>query len=399
MIERQIEPRLRALAEKFPVVTVTGPRQSGKTTLCRRVFPSKQYLSLEAPDIRAYAAGDPRGFLAELQDGAVLDEVHRVPELLSYLQTVVDERPTGGRFVLTGSANFALLQSLGQSLAGRTALLELLPLSLTEVRRFGEAPADLWELLWRGAYPALYDRELAPHDWYSSYTATYLERDVRSLLAVGDLLAFQIFLRLAAGRTSQLLNLSALGADAGVSHNTARSWISVLEASYVAMRLPPFHANLGKRLVKTPKMHLLDSGLICYLLGIRSAVELRGHPLRGAVFESWVATEVLKARLHHGLPAVLSFYRERQGGEVDLLLEAGRSLVALETKSGQTLASDAFAALDRFADLVASSADRRQVRRVVVYGGDTSQRRSAGEVVPWSVLDRQRDWEPVDLPS
>lgn len=394
MIVRLLEPRLRTLAKKFPIVTVTGPRQSGKTTLCRTAFPDKPYLSLESPDVREYAASDPRGFLAEYRDGAVLDEVHRVPDLLSYLQPLVDEKPTRGRFILTGSANFALLQTLGQSLAGRTALLELLPLSLAEVRRFGDAPTDLWELLWRGGYPAVYDRELAPADWYPSYVATYLERDVRALLAVGDLLAFQTFLRLAAGRTAQLLNLSALGADAGVSHNTARSWISVLEASYVARRLPPFHANVGKRLIKAPKLHLLDSGLACYLLGIRTPSELSGHPLRGPIFESWVVAEVLKARLHRGLSASLAYYRDRQGAEIDLLVEAGHSLIALETKSGRTVASDAFTALERFASLLGESAVPGQVRRVLVYGGESSQRRSAGDLVAWRDLDRHGDWEP-----
>jgi predicted AAA+ superfamily ATPase len=387
-------PRLRALGRQFPIVTVTGPRQAGKTTLCRAAFPEKPYVSLEAPDVRAYAAGDPRGFLAEHERGAILDEVHRAPELLSYLQPLVDARPTRGQWILTGSANFALLETLGQSLAGRTALLELLPLSLAEVRRFETAPTDLWELLWMGSYPAVYDRELAPGDWYPSYVGTYLERDVRSLLAVGNLTAFQTFLRLTAGHTAQLLNLSALGADAGVSHNTARAWISVLEASYVARRLPPFHANVGKRLVKTPKLHFLDSGLACYLLGIRNAADLRGHPLRGAIFESFVVAEVLKARLHRGLPAGLCFYRDRAGGEIDLLVEAGQNLIAIEAKSGQTLPADSFAALDRLAPALSGGLGERRVRKVVVYGGEGSQRRSAGEVIAWGDLDRQGAWEP-----
>ena len=234
MIRRVLETHLRAMARKFPVVTVTGPRQSGKTTLCRSVFPDKPYVSLEAPDVQEFARHDPRGFLVERSDGAVLDEIHRVPSLLSYLQTMVDERPSRGRFVLTGSANFALLASLGQSLAGRTALLELLPLGLEEVRRFPKPPASLFDLLWRGSYPALYDRGLEPKEWYPSYVATYLERDVRSILNVADLAAFQTFLRLCAGRVAQLLNLSSVGADAGVKHATVKSWISVLEASYVA---------------------------------------------------------------------------------------------------------------------------------------------------------------------
>ncbi len=389
MIPRILEARLRELAGKFPIVTVTGPRQSGKTTLCRAVFPGKPYVSLEAPDIQEYARRDPRGFLAERSEGAVLDEVHRVPDLLSYLQPLVDERPDRGRFVLTGSANFALLHSLGQSLAGRTALLELLPLSLEEVRRFPEPPGDLFTLLWRGSYPALYDRGLEAGDWYPSYVATYLERDVRAILSVGDLLAFQTFLRLCAGRTGQLVNFSALAADAGVTHNTARSWLSVLEAGYVAWRLPPFHSNLSKRLVKTPKLHFIDSGLACYLLGIRSADQLREHPLRGAIFETWVASEILKARVHRGLQPGLSFFRDRKGSEVDLIIEDGRALLAVETKSGQTIAGDFFAGLESFMAMAAP----RQPKSFLVYGGAETQKRSLAEVVSWSDLDRCRWWE------
>ena len=394
MIRRVLETRLRALARKFPVVTVTGPRQSGKTTLCRAVFPDKPYVSLEAPDVQDFARRDPRAFLAEHPDGAVLDEVHRVPDLLSYVQTAVDARPVAGRFILTGSANFALLQSLGQSLAGRTALLELLPLSLEEVRRFADPPVDLFDLLRRGSYPAVYDRGLEPGDWYPSYVATYLERDVRTILNVGDLVAFQTYLRLCAGRVGQLVNLSSLGADAGVTHGTAKSWLSVLEAGYVAWRLPPFHANVSKRLIKTPKLHFVDSGLACYLLGIRSPDQLRDHPLRGAVFETWVVSEILKSRTHRGLSPSLSFFRDRKGAEVDVVVELGRDLLAVETKSGQTVAGDFLAGLETVASVVASSRLRRKVRGFVVYGGAEPQRRSAGTVVPWSRLDRCEWWGP-----
>ncbi len=393
MIRRVLETRLRALARKFPVVTVTGPRQSGKTTLCRAVFADKPYVSLEAPDVQDFARRDPRAFLAGHPDGAVLDEVHRVPALLSYIQAAVDARPSAGRFVLTGSANFALLQSLGQSLAGRTALLELLPLSLEEVRRFADPPVDLFDLLRRGSYPAVYDRGLEPEDWYPSYVATYLERDVRTLLNVGDLVAFQTYLRLCAGRVGQLVNLSSLGADAGVTHGTAKAWLSVLEAGYVAWRLPPFHANVSKRLIRTPKLHFVDSGLVCYLLGIRSPGQLRDHPLRGAVFETWVLSEILKSRVHRGLSPSLSFFRDRKGAEVDAVVELGRDLLAVEAKSGQTVAGDFLAGLEAFASLVASSRVRRRVRGFVVYGGAEPQRRSAGAVVPWSRLDRCEWWD------
>lgn len=393
MIPRVLEARLRSLATKFPVVTLTGPRQSGKTTLCRAVFADKPYVSLEAPDVQAFARGDPRGFLAGYREGAVLDEVQRAPDLLSYIQTEVDSRPDRGRFILTGSANFSLRQSIGQSLAGRTAVLHLLPLGLEELRRFPQSPRELFEVLWKGSYPATFDRGLSPGEWYPSYLATYLERDVRMLLNVGDLVSFQTFLRLCAGRVGHLVNLSALGADAGVTHTTARAWLSVLEASYVVWRLPPYHANLGKRLVKTPKLHFLDSGLVCFLLGIRTPDQLGDHPLRGAVFETWVASEILKARLHRGLQPSLSFYRDRRGIEVDLLVELGRSVLAVETKSGQTVAADYFDGLKAFATAVGAAPPGPRIEGFVVYGGTETQRRSAAMVVPWSALDGCQWWE------
>lgn len=391
MIPRVLAPRLRALARAFPVVTVTGPRQSGKTTLCRAVFARKPYTSLEAPDSRAFATEDPRGFLGQFPAGAVLDEVQRAPDLLSYIQADVDERPGRGRFILTGSANFALLETISQSLAGRTVLLNLLPLGLEEVRRFGPIPADLYEVLWRGSFPAIFDRGLDPADWYSAYVGTYLERDVRTLLAVGDLNAFQTFLRLAAGRVGQLVNLSALGADAGVTHNTARAWLSVLEAGYVGWRFPPFHANVTKRLIRTPKLHFVDTGLVCFLLGIRSADDLRQHPLRGPIFESWVASEILKARAHRGRPAALSFFQDRKGREVDVVVDAGASTIAVEAKSGQTIAADAFRGLQAFDAVQAAAFPSRRVVRRVVYGGVSRQRRTGVDILPWSSIDRC-DW-------
>lgn len=391
MVPRTLEPKLLALARKFPIVTVTGPRQSGKTTLCRSSFPHHHYVSLEAPDIREYAHRDPRGFLAELGDAAVLDEVQRLPELLSYLQVAVDTQPRPGRFILTGSANFALLQSVSQSLAGRTALLTLLPLGLEELRRFPSPPSGLFETLWKGAFPAVFDRDLAPADWYSAYVGTYVERDVRQILKVNDLIALQTFLRLCAGRVAQLLNLSGLGADAGVTHATARAWISVLEASYIAYRLPPYASNVGKRVVKTPKLHLHDSGLACFLLGIRSPEQLREHPLRGAIFETWVVSEIQKARVHRGLPQSLFFFRDRKGVEVDAVLERGDMLLAVETKSGQTVAEDFFTALDAFGRQMEPRAQAPAVQRVLIYGGEGAQLRGTVPVVPWSQIDAY-DW-------
>jgi len=341
--------------------------------------------------MREYAVRDPRGLLSDYGKGAVFDEIQRAPELLSYLQGEVDERRKAGRFVLTGSANFALLQSVSQSLAGRTGLLHLLPLSLEEVRRFPKPPRDLLGLLWRGGYPALYDRKVAPGDWFAAYVGTYVERDVRQILNVTDLGAFQTFLRLCAGRSAQLVNASSLGADAGITHNTARAWLTVLEASYLAYRLPPFHANLNKRLVKTPKLHFYDSGLLCYLLGITRSEHLREHPLRGAIFESWVVSEIVKARANLGLAPNLCFFRDRKGREVDAVLERDGGLVAVEAKSGQTVAADFFSTLIAFAQTLGSRRRASKVTSLVVYGGTQPQRRSEATVVPWSELDAL-DW-------
>ena len=391
MVPRTLRHKLRHLARRFPVVTVTGPRQSGKTTLCRMVFPAKPYVSLEAPDLRAYAQHDPRGFLAQHSSGAILDEVQRVPDLLSYLQGEVDARPVPGRFILTGSANLALLQNVSQSLAGRTAVLTLLPLGHDEVLRFPDAPGDLFATLWRGGYPAIYDRRPKPADWLGSYVATYVERDVRQILNVTDLLAFQNFLRLCAGRSAQLLNLSALAADAGITHNTARAWLSVLEASYLAFRLPALHANVRKRLVKAPKLHFYDTGLLCYLLGILNPDQLRQHPLRGAVFETWVVSEIAKARLHRGRSPCLSHYRDRKGDEIDAVLDRGDGLVAVEAKSGQTVAADFFPPLARFDASIGQQQRRGPLVRVVAYGGDRSEHRQECRVLPWNRI-KDFDW-------
>lgn len=382
MIRRRLLPRLRALARRHPVVTVTGPRQSGKTTLCRAAFPRKPYVSLEAPDVREYAHRDPRGFLAQWRRGAILDEIQRAPDLLSYLQVEVDARPDPGRFVVTGSQHFGLASAVAQSLAGRTAMLTLLPLQHDEVRAFPDGPRDVFTALWSGGYPAIFDRRVEPDEWLASYVATYVERDVRQILNVGDLLAFQTFVRLCAARSAQVLNLSALGADAGVSHNTARSWLSILEASYLVLRLPPLFANVTSRLVKTPKLHFYDSGLLCWLLDIRTPDQLRLHPLRGAVFESWVVSEILKAHYNRGRVPRAAFYRDSKGLEVDLVLEGARARdrVVVEVKSGQTIAQDFFRGLDAVATKL------RGAERILVYAGDAAQRREGRRIVPWSGL-------------
>lgn len=367
----------------MPVVAVTGPRQSGKTTLCRSLFGDRPYVSLEALDTRQYAQQDPRGFLAEYADGVVLDEVQRAPELLSYLQGMVDEDPTPGRFILTGSQHFGLTEAITQSLAGRVTILTLLPPSLDELERFDRPVPGIWEVLWTGAYPRIHHRQLDAARWLGGYVTTYVERDVRQVLNVADLDAFATFVGLAAARTANEVQLSGLGADAGVSHNTARSWLSVLETSFLCERVPAWRRSPRKQLIKAPKLHFLDSGLVCHLLGITSPEQLRRHPLRGSIFESWVASEITKSRLHRGLPLRLFHYREAKGLEIDLLLESADELIAVEAKSGATVGSDFLRSLERFREGVASRLQGLRYRPRLIYGGDASQQRSNAEVVPW----------------
>lgn len=386
MVPRNLHDRLRSLARRMPAVAVTGPRQSGKTTLCRAAFPDLEYVSLEPLDVRDFAQTDPRGFLAQYRAGAVLDEVQRAPALFSYLQEELDRDPTPGRFVLTGSQHFGLTESITQSLAGRVAMLYLLPLSLDEVRRFPSPPADLWATLWTGGYPRIHDRGLDAADWLADYVATYVQRDVRQVLNVTNLDAFTTFLRLTAARTGQELNLSALGADAGVSHNTARAWLSVLEASFIIFRIPPWHRNLRKRAVKAAKLHFVDSGLACHLLGIRTPDQLQLHPLRGAVFESWVASEVLKARLNAGRPPDLFHLREDRGLELDLVAEAGDRVYGVEVKSGATLASDFFSSPAAFSARVAEELPHIRPVPRIVYGGERRERRRGIEAIPWAEI-------------
>jgi uncharacterized protein len=388
-VRRDLATVLVRVARQYPVVTVTGPRQSGKTTLCRHVFPRKPYVNLERIDDRRFASSDPRGFLADHPAGAVLDEVQHVPDLLAYLQAEVDDDPRPGRFILTGSEHLGLSRSVAQTLAGRTGLLHLLPLAIDELRRFPHPPADLFSSLVVGGFPRIHDQGIPSDRWLGDYVQTYLQRDLRGLLDVGNLEAFMTFMRLLAGRTAQELNLSSLGSDAGVSHVTARSWLSVLEASFLVFRLPAWSRNQRKRLVKAPKIHWMDTGLACHLLGIRTSEQVRTHPLRGALFETWVAAEIYKAHASRGLSPRLYHFRETRGAEVDLLVDRGRDVRGVECKSGVTLASDALDGLERLETALGGASPVG--RGVLVYGGQTRQRRSGADVVPWSALSNV-DW-------
>jgi predicted AAA+ superfamily ATPase len=360
------------------VLAITGPRQSGKTTLARALFSDKPYVSLENPEEREFADTDPKRFLARFTEGAVLDEVQRCPALLSWVQLEVDQRRRMGDFILTGSAQFDLLAGITQSLAGRVGRVELLPLSGAELGPDGLTDT-LDAALLKGGYPALYDRALSPHDWFANYVATYVERDVRQILAVQDLSQFHRFVRMCAARSGQLLNLAALGADCGISAVTAAKWLSVLETSYLMFRLPPYHRNFGKRLVKTPKLYCLDVGLMAWLLGIRDLTTLQTHPARGALFETWVVSELVKTRFNAGQDAALFFWRDSIGHEVDVLLETPQGLQGIEVKSGATFASDWPQAVHKWATL----ADTATLPPRIIFGGDGCYERQGCQVSGW----------------
>lgn len=379
MIPRTATSTLKRLAKGFPVVALTGPRQSGKTTLAKSVFKDKTYISLENPDEREFAQRDPKRFLQRFPNGAILDEVQRYPELLSWLQGWVDERGIMGDFVITGSAQFDLFAGISQSLAGRVGRVELLPLSGAELRAAGQAPSDLNTTLCQGGYPALYDRDVSPQDWFANYIATYLERDVRQLIAVRDLAQFQTFVKMCAARTGQLLNLASLGADCGINAVTAKQWLSVLEASYIVTLLKPHHRNFGKRLVKAPKLYFCDVGLAAWLLGIRDAAALDTHAARGALFETHVISELMKQRLNAGQPLDLYFWRDHVGHEVDVLIEHAQGLQALEIKSGSTFASDWTDGLKKWQKFAATES----IQPSLVYGGTTSYVREGMHVWGW----------------
>ena len=350
-VRRVIEEELLDCAREYPVVTVFGPRQSGKTTLVRMAFPDKPYRSLEDPDIRRIAREDPRGFFEGLPDGAILDEVQRLPELLSYLQGMVDADDRPGRFILTGSHQPELHQGISQTLAGRTALLTLLPFSLEELTAYKETwtPFDLGV---RGAFPRIHDKKLKPDRFFSAYVQTYIERDVRALVQIHDLDRFQVFLRLLAGRTGQLVNYTALSNDVGVSSTTIKNWVTVLKASFIVFELPPYSGNLRKRLTRSPKIYFTDAGLACYLAGIGDAEQLQRDRLRGGLYENLVILEFLKQRLNKGTSPALCFYRDSHGNEVDLVIRENRVLLPVEIKSASTFVPEYVQGIQRFREAV-----------------------------------------------
>jgi predicted AAA+ superfamily ATPase len=382
MINRKIEPVLYDLASKYPVVTLTGPRQSGKTTLCRKVFPEMAYANLESPDVREYAVTDPRGFLATYTDGVIIDEIQRAPQLVSYIQGVVDERKTTCQFILTGSQQFEVMNTINQSLAGRTGLLKLLPFSISEIKG-RTLPASLDALMLKGFYPRIHDQNLNPTQALGDYYETYVERDLRQLASIRDLSLFQKFIRLCAGRIGQLLNLNSLAGDTGISHTTAHAWLSILEASYIIFLLKPWYRNVSKRLIKSSKIYFYDVGLAAYLLGMESEVHVSRDPLRGNLFENLALMEIIKYRFHSGRKNATTFYRDSRGNEVDMILESGRDLFPVEVKSGATIADDFFKGLNYFSGSVSEA----PYGCGLIYGGQEIQQRHNFHIYPVAAIE------------
>lgn len=377
MIARTLASKIQHLSTKFPIVTLTGPRQSGKSTLLRSQFPDYRYVSLEDLDMRHFAATDPHGFLATYDNHVIIDEAEREPELFSYIQTHVDKINEPGMYMLAGSRNFHLMAAIDQSLAGRTAILKLLPLSRLELHNAGLLADDINHQMFTGFYPRIFDKDIDPVDYYPAYITTYVERDVRAILNVKDLNRFTRFIRLCAGRIGQLLNMSALATEAGLTIPTVESWLSVLEASYIIYRLEPNFNNYNKRILKSPKLYFYDTGLACSLLGINVVDQLDTHYLRGALFENLVVNQFVKTALNAGRQPDLTFWRDSSGLEVDLINTFGQDLYAYEIKSGRTFHPEYFSGLNKWAKLSGTPPERLSV----VYGGDDTLHTSSGTVI------------------
>ncbi|MGC9330869.1 MAG: ATP-binding protein [Bacteroidales bacterium] len=382
MVKRDIENTIKKLINQYPVVTLTGPRQSGKTTLLRSIFKEFPYVNLENPDTRQLALDDPRGFLNNFPQGAILDEVQNAPELFSYIQVMVDDNKDL-RFILSGSHNFLLLENISQSLAGRAAILKLLPFSIHELYK-NNITSNYESVIFNGLFPGIYDRNLEPSIFYSSYINTYLERDVRQIKKIGDLHQFSGFLRLVAGRVGQLLNLNSLATDAGISPNTVKAWLSILEASYIIHYLPPFHKNFNKRITKAPKLYFSDTGLVCSLLGIENEKQVKTHYAKGALFENMIINEFLKARYNRGLTSNLYYWNNKNLYEIDLILESGNKTTAIEIKSGMTLQKEYFKNLKYWQKLSGESPENCYV----IYGGKENYSTGKGSFVSWQDLHK-----------
>lgn len=383
-IARTITKFIREQKTKFPVLGITGPRQSGKTTLLRHIFKDYTYVSLENPDLRAFASGDPNGFLKKYNNNVILDEVQRVPELFSYIQTLVDESQKMGQFILSGSQNFHLLNSITQTLAGRVALFKLLPLDFNELKKENLLSSSYPEACVRGFYPALFDRDIDSSVFYSNYINTYLEKDVTELINIRDINSFRTFIALCAARVGQLLNLNALANDCNISQPTAKAWLSILESSYIVFLLQPYHENFNKRLVKSPKIYFYDTGLLCHLLKIRTAEEVEENRLKGNIFENMVLAEFQKKNFHQYLHQDYYFWQDSNNHEIDILIKTAKGFNIFEVKATQTIKPSLFAGMDYFEAI----ADDAKIKKTLIYGGIESQQRSKYSVLGWPNIDK-----------
>ena len=380
MIKRELEEEFQKCLHEYPAVLLTGPRQAGKTTLAKAICGDKQYFSFEDPLLRIQFQEDPRQFLVNCSEGAVFDEAQHVPELFSYLQGIIDETSDCGRFVITGSQQFGLMEKVTQSLAGRIAVLELLPFSTTELKSAGQLSPSIDEALWTGAYPPIYDRQLRPDRWYSNYVTTYVQRDVRQVSQIHNLDQFARFMQLCAANVGQLFNASRIASDCSLSQKTVNNWLSILKAGFIATTVTPYHTNYRKRLVKTPKLYFFDTGLVCHLLGISNISQLASHPLRGAIFENWVFTELSKYIRHRQPLGQLYFWRTVGGQEVDFLLESGGRTLGIEVKSGMSILPKSLRSLQNAMALWPT----QQSQKAVIYGGSDRLHFSGCDIIPWN---------------
>ncbi len=381
MIQRIAKEKLKDLASKFKAVAVTGARQTGKTTLVKQVFKGKPYLSLENPDTRSFALEDPRGFLDSYPNGAILDEVQRAPILFSYLQEILDNSKTKGLFILSGSNNFLLQETISQTLAGRVGYLNLLPFSISELKKSKLLPTDDDSLMFKGFYPPIYDQGIPPEDWCPNYIRTYIEKDVRQIKNITDLIVFERFMKLLAARSGQELNSSSLAVEAGVDVKTIQSWIGILESSFIIYLLKPHFKNFNKTIVKRPKVYFYDTAIVCYMLGIKNSSQLNTHHLRGFIFEGMVITELLKKRTNAGLPINLYYWRDKTGHEIDVVVDSGNKLLPIEIKSGKTANAEFFKNIDYWCNLSGSE------KSILLYAGEQNQKRSNGkEILNWKSL-------------
>ncbi len=374
--KRDVSSHLKRLYKQYPVLTITGPRQSGKTTLCRKLFNTLDYISLEDISNRAFAEDDPREFLNKYSSGVIIDEIQRVPELISSIQTIVDQKNKNSLFVLTGSQQFELMGSITQSLAGRTAIIKLLPFSYNEIYKNNKYTIE--QVLYSGFYPRIFKEKLNPTEMYSFYTNTYLERDVRQILNIQDLKLFENFLKICAGRNGQVVNYSSISDDCGIDHKTVKKWLSTLEASFIIKLLNPYYKNLNKRVIKSPKLYFFDSGLVCYLLGIRNSKQLENHPLIGSIFESYVVSEIWKNYYNNIISDNLYFFRDNRGREVDIIFDKVISLSQLEIKKSSTINASFFKTLEYLKTLY-----HPVDKSFLIYGGDDSFKRQNTKVVSW----------------